>query len=134
MTRTADELSIVCAYDAVPAGVRLEGPWRAFRVRGPIVMTRIGVLAALADPLADAGISIFAISTFDTDSDRFAREVGSATYRVKPEETRWIPSNPYPRSATSRSSSASGSGSSNSGPWRSNGSNPSARCFSFDSI
>lgn len=67
VTRTVDELSIVCAHDFVPAGVRMEGPWRAFRVQGPIVMTLIGVVAALANPLADAGISIFALSTFDTD-------------------------------------------------------------------
>jgi hypothetical protein len=67
VTRTTDELSIVCAHDDVPEGVPMEGPWRAFRVRGPIVMTLIGVVAALANPLADAGISIFAISTFDTD-------------------------------------------------------------------
>lgn len=45
----------------------MEGPWRTFRVQGPLVMTLIGVVAALANPLAAAGISIFAISTFDTD-------------------------------------------------------------------
>lgn len=45
----------------------MEGPWRALRVQGPIMMTLIGVVAALANPLADAGISIFALSTFDTD-------------------------------------------------------------------
>ena len=67
VTRTSDELSVVCAVDDVPEGVAMEGPWRAFRVQGPIVMTLIGVVAALANPLADAGISIFAISTFDTD-------------------------------------------------------------------
>jgi hypothetical protein len=67
VTRTVDELSIVCAHDSVPEGVPMEGPWRAFKVKGPIVMTLIGVVAALANPLADAGISIFAISTFDTD-------------------------------------------------------------------
>ncbi len=67
VTRTVDELSIVCANDDVPEGVPTEGPWRAFRVRGPIVMTLIGVVAALANPLAEAGIAIFAISTFDTD-------------------------------------------------------------------
>ena len=67
VTRTTDELSIICARDDVPKGVPMEGPWRAFRVRGPIVMTLIGVVAALANPLADAGISIFAMSTFDTD-------------------------------------------------------------------
>jgi hypothetical protein len=67
ITRTSDELSIVCAEDAVPAGIPMEGPWRAFKVQGPLVMTLIGVVAALANPLADAGISIFAISTYDTD-------------------------------------------------------------------
>jgi uncharacterized protein len=67
ITRTPDELSIVCASDAVPPGVPVEGPWRAFKVQGPLVMTLIGVVATLANPLADAGISIFAISTYDTD-------------------------------------------------------------------
>ena len=67
ITRTSDELSIVCDMDVVPRGVPMEGPWRAFKVQGPLVMTLIGVVAALANPLADAGISIFAISTYDTD-------------------------------------------------------------------
>jgi hypothetical protein len=67
ITRTSDELSIVCDTDVVPRGVPMEGPWRAFRVQGPLVMTLIGVVASLANPLADAGISIFAISTYDTD-------------------------------------------------------------------
>jgi hypothetical protein len=67
VTRTNDELSVVCALDSVPEGVPMEGPWRAFKVKGPIVMTLIGVVAALANPLAAANISIFAISTFDTD-------------------------------------------------------------------
>lgn len=67
VTRTKDELSVVCARDDVPDGVPMEGPWRALRVKGPLVMTLIGVVAALANPLANAGISIFAISTFDTD-------------------------------------------------------------------
>jgi hypothetical protein len=67
VTRTMDELSVVCAFDHVPEGVPMEGPWRALKVKGPIVMTLIGVVAALANPQAAAGISIFAISTFDTD-------------------------------------------------------------------
>jgi hypothetical protein len=67
VTRTSDELSMICAYHDVPEGVPMEGPWRALRVQGPIVMTLIGVVAALSAALADAGISIFAISTFDTD-------------------------------------------------------------------
>lgn len=67
ITRTFDELSIVCASDVVPEGLPAEGPWRAIKVLGPIPMTLIGVIAAIANPLADAGIAIFAISTFDTD-------------------------------------------------------------------
>ncbi len=67
ITRTPDELSIVGASDAVPAGLPAEGPWRAFKVQGPLVMTLIGVVAAIADPLRDAGVAIFAISSYDTD-------------------------------------------------------------------
>ncbi|MDE3245429.1 MAG: ACT domain-containing protein [Acidobacteriota bacterium] len=67
ITQTPDELSILCASERVPQGFRIEGPFRALRVQGPLDMAMIGVLAAIADPLANAGISIFAVSTFDTD-------------------------------------------------------------------
>ncbi len=64
---TDEELSVVCPSERVPAGVRAEGPWRALRVRGTLDFALTGVLASLAAPLAAAGISLFAISTFDTD-------------------------------------------------------------------
>jgi hypothetical protein len=67
VTRTAHELSIVCSADAVPAGVRCEGGWRALAVDGPLDFGLTGILASIATPLAETGISIFAISTFDTD-------------------------------------------------------------------
>ncbi len=67
LVRTAGELSVVCAQAAIPAGVRHEGPFRALAVRGPLDFALTGILAALAAPLADDGISIFALSTFDTD-------------------------------------------------------------------
>lgn len=67
ITRTADELSIVCTQSHVPSGVRCERDWRCLRVVGSMAFTEIGVLASLVAPLAAAGISIFAISTFDTD-------------------------------------------------------------------
>jgi hypothetical protein len=51
----------------VPPEVRCERDYRAFRVRGPLPLDLIGILAAIANPLADAGLGIFAISTFDTD-------------------------------------------------------------------
>jgi hypothetical protein len=67
VTRTPAELSAICAVDAVPPGVKAEGPWSMLAVRGPLPFTLTGVLAALATPLAAGGISIFAISTYDTD-------------------------------------------------------------------
>jgi hypothetical protein len=67
ITRTADELSVVCRQDAVPEGVVCEPGWRGLRVAGTVPFSAVGVLAALAAPLAEAGISIFAVSTFDTD-------------------------------------------------------------------
>ena len=67
ITRTRDELSIVCVQRDVPAGIRCERDWRALKVDGTLDFALTGILASLAAPLADAGISIFAISTFDTD-------------------------------------------------------------------
>ena len=67
ITRTTDELSIVCRQVDVPDGIRCERDWRCLKVAGPLDFALTGILASLATPLADAGISIFAISTFDTD-------------------------------------------------------------------
>jgi len=67
VTRTADELSIVCPSNLVPDDVACEAGSRAFRVEGKMDFSAVGILAAVLNPLAQAGISIFAISTFDTD-------------------------------------------------------------------
>ncbi|WP_196807141.1 ACT domain-containing protein [Candidatus Solirubrobacter pratensis] len=67
ITRTPDELSIVCPEEAVPPDTQAEGGWRALKVPGPIPFGQTGVLESIAGPLAQAGISIFAISTYDTD-------------------------------------------------------------------
>jgi GNAT superfamily N-acetyltransferase len=67
ITKTADEISIICSQDAVPDGVQCERAWRCLRVAGAMPFTAVGVLASLTAPLAEAGISVFAISTFDTD-------------------------------------------------------------------
>ena len=66
-TRTADELSVVCLASAVPAGIRAQHNWRALKVHGPFDFSEVGVLAALAAPLAEAGISLFSLATYDTD-------------------------------------------------------------------
>lgn len=67
VTRTADELSVVCPQQQVPAGVTCQPGWRCLQVAGPLDFALTGVLASLAQPLAAAGISIFACSTYDTD-------------------------------------------------------------------
>ena len=67
ITRTPDEQSVVCRQDAVPEGVVAERGWRCLRVAGTIPFSVVGVLASLAAPLAEAGIGVFAVSTFDTD-------------------------------------------------------------------
>jgi hypothetical protein len=67
ITRTAEELSIVCRAEDVPEGVRCERGWRCLRVAGALDFALVGVLTSLLAPLADAGIPVFAASTFDTD-------------------------------------------------------------------
>ncbi len=67
VTRTADELSVVCNEANVPAGVRCVPGLRALKLEGPLDLSMIGILASLTVPLARADISIFAVSTYDTD-------------------------------------------------------------------
>ena len=67
ITATAEETSVVCAADAVPSRATSEGPFTAFRVGGSLDFALTGVLAGLLAPLADAGISVFTLSTYDTD-------------------------------------------------------------------
>jgi len=67
ITRTADELSVVCSQDSVPAGIRCERDWRCLRVAGAMPFSVVGVVAGLTAALAEAGISVFVVSTFDTD-------------------------------------------------------------------
>jgi len=67
VTRTRDELSIVCDFTLVPPDVVHEGPWACLQVAGPLDFALTGILVSLAAPLARAGISIFAVSTYRTD-------------------------------------------------------------------
>jgi len=68
ITRTPHELSIVTSIAAVPADAqRTSGPWTAFMVHGPLDFALTGILSRIATALARAGVSIFAISTYDTD-------------------------------------------------------------------
>jgi len=67
ITRTPDELSLVCEEVLVPEELNAERNWRALKVKGPLDFSLTGILSSLLTPLANAGIPVFAISTFDTD-------------------------------------------------------------------
>jgi len=67
VTRTAEELSILCEEAQAPAHILAERGRRLFRVQGKLAFSMTGVIAALSVPLAAAEIGIFVVSTFDTD-------------------------------------------------------------------
>ncbi len=67
VTSTQEELSLVVPQTAIPQGWQAEQGWRALQVPGPLDFTLVGVIANIAAPLAAAEISIFSISTFNTD-------------------------------------------------------------------
>jgi len=72
VTRTADELSIVCDERHLPpdrddVALQIERGWALLKLHGPFPLDTVGVLASVAKPLAEAGISLFALSTFETD-------------------------------------------------------------------
>jgi hypothetical protein len=66
-TRTADELTVVLPEETVSVSWKAETGWRCFKVLGPLDFSLTGILAALATTLAEAGVPIFAVSTYDTD-------------------------------------------------------------------
>ncbi len=67
IVRTAQETSIFCEEHLVPTSVRAERGFVAYTVRGPLDFSAVGILARLSQALADAGIPLLALSTFDTD-------------------------------------------------------------------
>ena len=67
ITRTSEELSIVCEQEQLPQHVRAERGWRCLRVAGKLDLSMVGVIASLSGTLASAGIGVFVVSTFETD-------------------------------------------------------------------
>ena len=67
VTRTDNEVSVVCRDHDVPEGESAERGWRVLELLGPLDFSLTGVVASLVDPLSRAEIPIFVISTFETD-------------------------------------------------------------------
>lgn len=91
LSKTDEELSLVCETAAVPANAAArEDGWRGFRVCGVLDFSLVGILAELSGILAKAGISIFAVSTYNTDYlftkadvfDRALETLASAGYAI----------------------------------------------------
>ncbi|MBO9308561.1 MAG: ACT domain-containing protein [Chloroflexi bacterium] len=93
IVRTPEELSVVCAESAVPLGIPREGDLRALKVEGAPELGLSGVLAGISTTLAAVGITIFAISTYNTDYilvrraslERATRALRLEGYNVLPE-------------------------------------------------
>ena len=91
IVRSPGELTVVCDAAHVPGDARSQKGWRYFSLAGPIAFTETGIVASIAVPLADAGVGIFVISTFDTDyvlvpGSRLAdavRALESAGHRIR---------------------------------------------------
>ncbi len=67
VTKTVEEVSLVCREESIPAGFPVEKDFRLLKVEGPLDFSLTGVLSLLLKPLADAAIPVFTISTYDTD-------------------------------------------------------------------
>jgi hypothetical protein len=67
VTRSSDELSIVCCQHLVPQEIGCSRNWRLLRIDGDLDLRLIGVLSGLLAPLARADVSVFVLSTFNTD-------------------------------------------------------------------
>jgi uncharacterized protein len=67
ITRTADELSVVCPTQSLPSDVSSPHRWNCLRLEGPFPFSQTGILLSFIEPLSSGGIPIFAISTYDTD-------------------------------------------------------------------
>ena len=67
ITRTSEELSILCPQKIIPDEMTSVGRWRGLKIEGPFQFTKIGILNSISAPLASVKISLLSISTFDTD-------------------------------------------------------------------
>jgi|SRR5271170_586572 len=78
ITRTTDELSIVCTAKNIPKEIDPDPFWICLKLEGPFAFSQTGILLSFIEPLSNSGVPIFAISTYDTDyvlvQEKFADE------------------------------------------------------------
>lgn len=67
ITRTSDELSIVCDQNLLPEGIKADKDWKALKIQGPLDFSLVGILSDISSTLAKGEVSIFVISTYNTD-------------------------------------------------------------------
>lgn len=68
LSKTCDEISLVCLTESVPAGaLARDDGWRAMMIKGTLDFSMVGILAGISSLLAEARVSIFALSTYNTD-------------------------------------------------------------------
>ncbi len=67
ITKTKDELSVVCLQENIGSAEKIEKDWKILKVKGPVDFSLVGIVANLSKILAEGEISIFVVSTFDTD-------------------------------------------------------------------
>jgi hypothetical protein len=67
ITRTPQELSVVCRAERVPPGAESETGWRCFQLLGSFNFSELGIISSLTQPLAASGVPVFVISSFTTD-------------------------------------------------------------------
>lgn len=67
LTISDGEVSLVCEQDKAPEGCKMEAGWRALKIKGPLDFSLVGILADVSAVLAQAEVSIFAVSTYETD-------------------------------------------------------------------
>src|SRR5689334_17138363 len=82
VTRTADELSIVCPADNLPPDVNSKHHWICSKLAGPFAFSEVGILASFIDPLVEKGIPVFAVSTHDTDYVLVTEEFAGVTLQA----------------------------------------------------
>lgn len=92
ISRTQDELSIVCLANRVPGDIRADGPWVCFKLQGPFPFDATGIALSVIEPLSKDSVGIFLVSTFDTDyllvkrdnADRARALLADAGHRILP--------------------------------------------------